>query len=269
LQCHEQHPCAEDLTKRKNQNGDSCIDCHMKRLRKTDIVHTATTDHRILRKPAEDVSLLPAPFLLPSPLVPFPKRRARDEEADRDEGLALARVAQGKRVYQRYLPRAEELLEKASARDPEDLRAASQLVSVLGQSKQYVKALAVAEKLLAIAPRHEVTLHLAAQATRELNKLDEALAYWDRLLAVNPRFPEGHFFQAVLLARTGRPRQSIEACRKLLALTPTRAEPWIILTHCYGKLGETGRAREARQMAEALKTPRSEEFRTSFLRSLP
>ncbi|MBI1917793.1 MAG: tetratricopeptide repeat protein [Planctomycetes bacterium] len=270
LHCHEQqHPCTEDLAKRKQQNSDSCIDCHMKRLRKTDIVHTATTDHRILRKPADDSPPLPAPFLLSSPLVPFPKRRARDEEAQRDEGLALARVAQGKRAYQRYLPRAEELLEKASARDPGDLRAASQLVSVLGQSKQYAKALAVAEKLLAIAPQHEVTLRLAAQAATELGKLDEALALWDRLLAVNPRFPEGLFFQAVLLARTGRHKQSVEACRRLLALTPTRAEPWVILAHCYVKLGETARAGEARRMAEALKTPRSEEFRTSFLRSAP
>src|SRR5439155_7363801 len=100
-------------------------------------------------------------------------------------------------------------------------------------------------------------------------KLDEALAFWNRLLSVNPRFPEGVFFRAVLLVRTGRHKQSIEACRKLLALTPTRAEPWVILAHCYTKLGETTRAREARRMAEALKTPRSEEFRTSFLRSAP
>jgi hypothetical protein len=266
LQCHEQHPCSEELTRRKQQ-GDSCIACHMKRLRKTDIVHTATTDHRILRKPLGAVPALPAPFLLPSPLVAFP-RRASDDEAKRDEGIALARAAQNKPVYQRYLPRAEELLEKARMRDPEDLLAASQLIVVLGQSKQYTRALAVAKQLLALAPRHEIALRVAAQAAMELGRLDESLVFWRLLWRVNPRFPEGLFFQAVLLARTGRDAQSVEACRKLLALTPTRAEPWILLTHCYAKLGDTARTKEARRMAEALKTSRSEEFRTSFLRSV-
>ena len=84
---------------------------------------------------------------------------------------------------------------------------------------------------------------------------------WQYLLTIEPQKP--------LLVRTGRHEQSVEACHKLLALTPTRAEPWVILAHCYAKLGETARAREARRMAEALKTPRSEEFRTSFLRSVP
>src|SRR5204862_6772852 len=134
----------EDPAKRRQRNGDRCIDCHMTRLRKTDIVHTATTDHRILRKPAGAAPTLPAPFLLPSPLVCFPRRQSGEEEAKRDEGIALARAAQNKPMYQRYLPRAEELLEKASARDPEDLRAVSQWIAVLGPSKQYVRALAVA-----------------------------------------------------------------------------------------------------------------------------
>ena len=30
---------------------DSCVHCHMPRFKKTDIIHTATTDHRILRTP--------------------------------------------------------------------------------------------------------------------------------------------------------------------------------------------------------------------------
>jgi tetratricopeptide (TPR) repeat protein len=269
LSCHEEErPCTVDLAKRKLRNNDSCFDCHMKRLRATDIVHTATTDHRILRKPVKDIPPLPPPYLLQSPLVSFPKRLSRDAESERDEGLALARVAQGKKAYQRYLPRAEELLEKARARDPEDLRAAAQLISVLGQQKQQAKALAAAEKLLAHAPRHEIALRLAAQAATDLDKKDDALKYWERMLAVNPYFAEGYFFEAVLLARTRRHERAVESCRKLLRLNPTRAEPWVILAHCYGKLGQSTRAEEARKMGEALKTPRSEEFRTSFLRSV-
>jgi len=186
----------------------------------------------------------------------------------RDEGLALARVGQGKMAYQRYFLLSVEMLEKVRARDPDDLRAAAQLISVLGQTKQPAKALTAAEKLLAIAPRHEIALRLAAQAATDLGKNDEGLKYWERLLAVNPYFAEGYFFEAMLLARTRQHERAVESSRKLLRLNPTRAEPWLILAHCYGKLGQSARAEEARKMAEALKTPRSEEFRTSFLRSV-
>jgi len=47
------------------QRDDSCIACHMPRSGSSDIVHTAVTDHRILRKPETEGASRP-----PSPLPP-------------------------------------------------------------------------------------------------------------------------------------------------------------------------------------------------------
>ncbi|MGB7346591.1 MAG: tetratricopeptide repeat protein [Pirellulaceae bacterium] len=45
-QCHSEHPCAVSIAKRKEENQDNCVACHMPKF-ETEIVHASTTNHRI------------------------------------------------------------------------------------------------------------------------------------------------------------------------------------------------------------------------------
>ena len=265
LNCHEQqHSCTGNRARRAERK-DSCFECHMTRLHRTDIAHTATTDHRILRKPAAEAPYLPPPYLLPNPLVPFPRRPADDPDADRDLGIALVRAGQANNSFAPYRSRAEPLLERARARDPKDIPVLFHLALLLSQTDQPGKGIAVAEDLLALVPEHELTLHLAAVMAADAGKPGDALKYWEKLLAVSPRNADAHLARAALLAKDGRHERAIAGCRKLLALDPLRAEAWTVLAYCHEQRGAAARAAEARQMAEVLKTPESERFRAWFL----
>ncbi len=52
LTCHEQKPCSLPDRERLARNpDDSCVLCHMPTSSNSDVVHNATTDHRISRRP--------------------------------------------------------------------------------------------------------------------------------------------------------------------------------------------------------------------------
>ena len=57
LACHDQKPCSlakpERLAKSRD---DNCLQCHMPVASNTDVIHNATTDHRILRMPPDAVA---------------------------------------------------------------------------------------------------------------------------------------------------------------------------------------------------------------------
>ncbi|MBV9124116.1 MAG: hypothetical protein JO112_12220, partial [Planctomycetes bacterium] len=71
LQCHATHGCSEpEAVRRRRSPQDSCIDCHMPRYLGMDIPHTASTDHRIPRRPRpEQPSPRPPPPGDEPPLV--------------------------------------------------------------------------------------------------------------------------------------------------------------------------------------------------------
>ena len=69
LDCHEQRGCTvPEPSRRKQSPGDSCIDCHMPVTSSVDIVHIATTDHRILRSPRNQEIVPPASPRADTPL---------------------------------------------------------------------------------------------------------------------------------------------------------------------------------------------------------
>src|SRR5262249_38383210 len=53
LQCHQEASCRVPVKERQGQNGDSCAAGHMPRLQTVEVAHTATSDHRIPRRPGE------------------------------------------------------------------------------------------------------------------------------------------------------------------------------------------------------------------------
>jgi hypothetical protein len=155
LQCHHQRGCSLAAAERVRRTGqDSCIDCHMPRYGSSDIPHTATTDHRILRSaPTSGGREQPAGEGFP--IVSFYRGRkgAGGVEDNRDRAVALVQLAvNGDDDAARALPQALPALESAVRRHPDDLPAAEERGRALGLRVQPTEALAAYEAVLARAP---------------------------------------------------------------------------------------------------------------------
>ena len=270
LECHAtEHPCSLARADRlKQSKEDSCIACHMTRLRSSDIVHVATTDHAIPRKPRlleAQRPVLGRPALPEVPLVPFHARPEGDPDADRDLGMAMVEAARIKGgAFSFYLPQALRLIGKASQRDPKDialLERENQGLTLMGKKEQ---ALKVCQRLLSLAPNHEQAATDAALLCVDLRRFEDALKYWDKIVSLDPWRTDGYLFRAALLARAGQYTTALAECRKLSDRDPLRAEPWAIGAFCHEQLGQQAQARKDRARVEALKTADFEPFRLWF-----
>src|SRR6202011_4679789 len=93
-QCHEKRGCSVPSAERLRRTPqDSCIDCHMPRYGSSDIPHTASTDHRILRggstAPKKPIAAPPSDVF---PVASFYQGRTGHHAAEDDRSRAIAVV---------------------------------------------------------------------------------------------------------------------------------------------------------------------------------
>jgi hypothetical protein len=269
--CHESQPCSLPREARLRQSkGDSCIDCHMPRYSASDIVHTASTDHRILRQagvgrragrqPPADASRAPE---VEVPVTSFYRDRLpADADAERDLGMALARMiwegrSPGGAVGRAVVP----LLESALRNDPGDVDALEAKAVVLSVLKRPAEALAAAEAGLEKAPRREVLLAAAATAAQELADMEKALAYGRQAVAANPWNPQYRRRLARLLASRGDWEESSQEAQAWLRLEPGSVEARMTWVTALLRLHRPEEARAAFATVERLQPPNLEELR--------
>jgi tetratricopeptide (TPR) repeat protein len=199
---------------------DSCIDCHMPRYTSQDVAHTASTDHRIVRRPNQP---RPSADLAKATFVDFYQDRfpQGDPQAERNLGLGLLKMIQAG-----MLPRkphgdgALGLLESALASYPQDveLRAnKAQLLSLLGKHSE---VLAEARLALVKRPGDWRLLACAAAAAQAEGKTDLAIDYWRRAVEINPLMPDYQVSLVGLLLSERRLDEARVRCEKLLQLDP-------------------------------------------------
>jgi hypothetical protein len=226
LKCHDesagQHGCSvPERERRRTSAADSCVECHMPRYGAADIPHTASTDHRIVRRPDRQP---------PKPVDPDKARFADfyrdrfphgDPQAERNLGMGLVRMMHGGMLQPaRYAPGALLLLESALGRYPQDaeLRTAkAQTLLLLGRPAE---ALPDARAALALRPGNWRLLGQAAEAARQEGQTEQALADWRRAAEINPTVPEYQYHLLTLLMRLGRGDEARAHCRQLLRLDP-------------------------------------------------
>ena len=142
LACHDQKGCTlPDSARLARSRDDNCIQCHMPRALSVDVVHTATTDHRILRtpdarptKPAWARTGLPLALLNGDEL-------SEVELASLGRELAIALALEGPRLPDSPQVRQMgslvlSLLDKALAAQPGDLMAGRMKAQVLALAGQ-------------------------------------------------------------------------------------------------------------------------------------
>jgi Flp pilus assembly protein TadD len=226
LKCHDeaqgQRGCSVPLNERRQTSPqDSCSDCHMPRYASSDVAHTASTDHRIVRQPVNRPA--PPTDLDRAVFMNFYQDRfpQGDPEAERSVGLGMVKMMNaGMLQPERQGERALRLLETAlaSASQDAELRASkAQLLLLLGRPSE---ALAEARVALARRPGDWRLLAWAASAAQAEGKTDLAIDYWSRAVEINPFVPDYQVNLLALLIRTGQLDAARVHCEKLLRLDP-------------------------------------------------
>jgi len=268
LTCHQEASCALPAHERRRQNpADSCVDCHMPRGDGSNIAHSAITDHRIPRhadRPAHS-ALSRDPSAMD--LVAFSPGGASGAGDPRDLGLALVEVAgrpAAEPLRRAVARRARDLLRGAVERAPDDLPALEGLGIALWQDKAPREALATLEQVLERAPRREPALEQAARATMELGDGERSLAYWRRLVEVNPHSAEGRAFLAQALAHRAQWAAAVDECRAALRLDPFEHRARMLLIDCLLRVGDAEGARAEYDTLLACRPPDPDRLRRWF-----
>jgi Tfp pilus assembly protein PilF len=250
LDCHSDRGCSLPTPVRlARSREDDCAGCHMPRLNRSEILHVATTNHRIPRQ-ADAPGRPPIPAASAGhgqlPLVNFHLGLLDDREraeARRDIGVALCREgADGAAVA---LP----LLEAALAVQPDDIPAWESKGFALGQLDRTAEGLAAFRTALAKDPNHESAWvgasYLAAQAGRR----DDAITAWQRAIAISPWRSDYRAELAAVYFRDGDWNRATEACLETLRLNPANVEIRKLLVQCDLRRGN---AKSARDQLETL-----------------
>jgi tetratricopeptide (TPR) repeat protein len=221
---------------------DSCIDCHVPRYGSSDIAHTASTDHRIVRRigqrPAPAIDLDGASF------VDFYHDRfpEGDRQAERNLGLGLVKMlTAGLLRPQRHGPRALLLLESARAEYPHDLELRRGKAMLLGLLGRPAEAAPEVRAVLAQRPGDWRLLAQAATAAQAEGATDRAIDDWREAVRINPLVPDFQVSLIGLLIRAGKLDEARLRCRELLRLDPFNVsgrQAWVGFLLREGKKGE-------------------------------
>ena len=103
-----------------------------------------------------------------------------------------------------------------------------------------------------LAPRHAETLHLLGLVTYRLQRLDESLEYLRAAVERDASSPVYWFNFAVVLQKAGRPIEAVAAYEKAVALNPRYAEAYGNLGNVLRETGDLAGAVRAYQQALTL-----------------
>ena len=270
LKCHApgdkveagKKPCLVPLAKRRQENGDHCVGCHMRPYGTSDIAHAASTDHRILRRPEKEGA--GHQDYQPITLEHFHRGRVdpKDKELSRDLGIALARFAMAKAADR--LPQAIDLLEKALLNFPDDLEVWEEKGNALIRQQRRTEALACFEFVLAKNPEKESALAMAAWMCQNLGNRQQAREYWNKAVAMNPWMTTYQANLTTLLVQTNAWNEVGVPCLKWLHLNPGNLEARKYLVEYYLRTDNVAQAQAELARLEALLPAQAENLKAWF-----
>ena len=247
MKCHQEKDCAEPRAARlARQSDDSCFACHMPRSATTDIVHTASTTHRIVGKSKPPVPEGKSSMVGALPLVDFHRGvpDLRDTRTARELGIALSQAAQREgKMTGKDGEFILGLLNRAVREHPGDVAAREAAAKTMQTLKQTDAAIEAYEAILKIAPRHENSLVSLGTLNRDLGRTSAAREYWIRATDVNPKAAEYRRNLTNTLAALDLWEETRRECVRWMELDPSSVEARQILVSCLLHDGEATAAR--------------------------
>ncbi len=254
LKCHAADDCTLPHEQRHADNKqDSCIACHMPRYAASDVAHTASTDHRIPRKPStagDPDEARPSGPMPDDALVSFFVRNGVPAEAEDVRDLAIARVNLAIHK-QATADSAIAPLQAAWKRDPGDLEVGDALGTALWLTGRHDEAVPVLRAVLARQPAHETALFTLAYIKTEARD-GESIELWRRLTELNPTHPDYRAYAVKALTAQNVWSQAERHCRVWVGLEPWSVSARQQWAHCLQKSGKFPEAAEQERMAVEL-----------------
>jgi hypothetical protein len=272
LKCHQETNCQTPMPERLARNGDDCTACHMPRTRTVNVAHTATSDHRIPRRPGQPFQVIGGPqhrLCEAPPLLYFhePLLDPHDQEVSRDLAVGLMDMAEPMpsgperfRLAQTAMP----LLNAAVQHAADDLpaqHARGSALWILGNRKE---AMACFETVLQESPQREATLALAAQLAGNLGRAAAARSYWEQAIAVNPYSVFYRVQLGWLRAGSNDWPRAFEEARAALRLNPMNVDARMLSIACSIQEGDRESARGHFEKVMLLNPPDAESLRRRF-----
>jgi tetratricopeptide (TPR) repeat protein len=138
---------------------------------------------------------------------------------------------------------ARPLLEAATHDRPDDVAAWEAKGAALRQAGLLPEALAAFERALALQPNRERAAFEAAEVAERLDRLDTAAKHWRTAIEINPPMSTYHFALARVLAQSRNWTAALRECDETLRLEPVNIEARMLRVTCLVRTGERERAK--------------------------
>jgi tetratricopeptide (TPR) repeat protein len=256
--------CAQALSQRLKSHGNNCVACHMPPYPSSDIAHTASTDHRIVRRPGAVERIVTGRAVFPLMSFHRGQVKSHDRELSRDLALAMSRWIVKKPDQRHYAAQVVSLLDDALVNDRHDLPAWEGKARALFLLARHAEGLAAAEAMLAKVPDDEAALELAGRFAQDLGLLEPALKYWRSAVHANPWMPSYRANLTRLLAVKEDWDELQSSSRIWLELDPASVDAGIHWITCLARSGAGNAARAEFARIEALEPANLNQLRTWF-----
>lgn len=148
---------------------------------------------------------------------------------------------------------ASNLMARSLSAVPPNVQFIENYASVLFQMADYKTALEVSQEGIALDGRNVGLAYLSAISLLKLNRFDEALVQFEKVLSVQPGNAAAHNERGSVLAALDRHEEALRSVEKALTLAPKQPEVLLNLGNLYAKLkryddavGVYGKAVDAR-----------------------
>lgn len=145
----------------------------------------------------------------------------------RGEKTVRTQRRKGRKGNTRYGVRMKELLDtyaREIARDTGDPDPYLRLGDLLHGMERFHDAVAVYDRLLALMPECGPAHHNRGNALLEMGRWEDAIRSYRSALALMPRFAEAYVTMATALQALGKPYEAMASCHRALAIDPECAE---------------------------------------------
>ncbi len=228
LACHSSRGCRRPVQVDERADAGDCVACHMPKRDTADITHAVATEHWI-RRTAE----LPAPprATQPATLKPF-----WPETSDGQLGSAIVEyfAARGELAA---VERGVGLLEQSLESTPgvaEWLWRLGYGQLLLGRIEQALRSV---DRAIAAKPNLDTAQHLRGEVLVRFGRKTAAIAQFEKVLELWPRFYEADARLAKLYLDTGRPQRLVEMEERFFREHPADAERLGLVARALEKMG--------------------------------
>lgn len=253
LKCHENEasPCQKpEHERRKFTTEDSCIECHMPALNTADVPHTAQTDHRILRDAHSEVQETNATHVFT--FFDDASMRVPEVASERAIGILMVQVAE-REEDQLLALEASRRLEPLAASHSSDLLLLHHLGTAYQLQSQGHRAADYWKQCLDHNPMHEPSLMSLAISFHDQGDWEQAIPYFERVLAFNEwnREASGRYIHS--LGRSGRLEDAFEFAKKTILRFPDDWQIHAWLAESYRVRGISDKSKFHSDLSQHLK----------------